>query len=158
MVCWRQIPELVKETEVAAPGLGLRLRTLEVRSPNAISSAFTALTREDVGAVVVYGSSMLNAHRARIAELAAKSRLPTMCPTTEWMDAGFVMSYGPSLNDMYRRAPYFVDRIVKGAKPSDLPAEQPTKFELVINMKTARALGLTIPPSLLTRADHVIHP
>jgi len=148
--------ELVKETEVAAPRLGLRLRTLEVRSPNAISSAFTAMTREDVGAVVVYGSSMLNAHRARIAELAAKSRLPTMCPTTEWMDAGFVMSYGPSLNDMYRRAPYFVDRIVKGAKPSDLPVEQPTKFELVINMKTARALGLTIPPSLLARADHVI--
>ena len=99
---------------------------------------------------------MLYAHRVAIAELAGKSRLPTMCPATEWMDAGFVMSYSASLNDMYRRAPYFVDRILKGAMAADLPVEQPTKFELVINLKTAKALGLTIPPSLLQRADQVI--
>ena len=98
----------------------------------------------------------MGAHRATIAELAEKSRLPTMCVAREWMDAGFVMSYSASLNDMYRRAPYFVDRILKGAKPADLPVEQPTKFELVINAKTAKALGLTIPPSLLLRVDQFI--
>jgi len=149
--------DLVKETEAAAPRLGLRLQRLEVRSPSAISSAFfTAMTRAGVGAALVYGSSMLYAHRATIAELAARSRLPVMCSTSEWMDAGFIMSYGPSLTDMYRRAPYFVDRILKGAKPADLPVEQPTKFELVINLKTAKTLGLTIPPAVLQRADQVI--
>jgi len=96
--------ELVKETEVAAPGLGLQLQSSEARSPSEIGSAFTAMTREGVGAVLVYGSSMLYARRATIAELAAKSRLLTMCPGPEWMDAGFVMSYSASLNDVYRRA------------------------------------------------------
>jgi putative ABC transport system substrate-binding protein len=148
--------ELVNDTEVVAPRLGLQLQTLEVRNGREIDNAFTAMTRERVGAVLVYGSSMLAAHRATIAELAAKSRLPTMTVAREWMDAGFVMSYGTSLNDMYQRAPYFVDKILKGAKPADLPVEQPTKFELVINLKTAKALGLTIPPSVLGRADHVI--
>jgi ABC-type uncharacterized transport system substrate-binding protein len=148
--------ELVKDTEVAAPRLGLQLRALEVRNGREIGSAFTAMSRERVGAVLVYGSSMLAAHRATIAELAAKRRLPTMSTAREWMDAGFLISYGTSLNAMYRRAPYFVDRILKGATPADLPVEQPTKFELVINAKTAKALGLTIPPSVLGRADHVI--
>ena len=148
--------QLVKETEVAAPGMGLQLRTLEVRSPSQIDSIFASMAKERVGAVLVYGSSLLYAHRARIADLATRYRLPAMCPAQEWMDAGFVMSYSPSLNDMYRRAPYFVDKILKGAKPADLPVEQPTKFGLVINLKTAKALGLTIPPSLLARADQVI--
>ena len=148
--------ELVKEAEVAAPRLGLQLHTLAARNGGEIGSAFTAMTRERVGAVLVYGSSMLAAHRATIADLAATSRLPTMCVAREWMAAGFLMSYGTSLNDMYRRAPYFVDKILKGAKPADLPVEQPTKFELVINAKTAKALGLTIPPSLLLRADQVL--
>jgi len=148
--------ELVKETELAAPRLGLQLQAFQLRSPSEISSIFTAMNREGVGAVLVYGSSMLYAHRAKIAELAVKSRLPAMGAAPEWMDAGFVMSYSPSLNDMYRRAPYFVDRILKGARPADLPVEQPTKFELVINPKTAKALGLTIPPSLLLRADRVV--
>jgi putative tryptophan/tyrosine transport system substrate-binding protein len=148
--------ELVKDTEVAAPRLGLQLQTLEARNGREIGAAFTAMTRERVGAVLVYGSSMLAAHRATIAELAAKSRLPTMSVAREWMDVGFVMSYGTSLNEMYRRAPYFVDKILKGAKPADLPVEQPTKFELVINAKTAKALRLTIPPSLLLRADQVL--
>ena len=148
--------QLVKEAEVTAPTLGLQVQTLEARNSRDVGSAFTAMTRERAGAVLVYGSSMLAAHRAAIAELAAKSRLPTMCVASEWMDAGFVMSYGPSLNDMYRRAPYFVDKILKGVKPADLPVEQPSKFELVINLKTAKALGLTIPQSLLQRADQVI--
>jgi putative ABC transport system substrate-binding protein len=148
--------ELVRDTEVAAPRLGLQLQMLAARNGREIGSAFTAMTKERVGAVLVYGSSMLAAQRATIAELAVKSRLPTMSVAREWMDAGFVMSYGTSLNDMYRRAPYFVDKILKGAKPADLPVEQPTKFELVINARTAKALSLTIPPSLLLRADQVL--
>ena len=148
--------ELVKDTEVVAPGLRLRLQALEARNGREIGSAFTAMTRERAGAVLVYGSSMLAAHRATIAELAATSRLPTTATAREWMDAGFFMSYGTSLNDMYRRAPYFVDRILKGTKPSDLPVEQPTKFDLVVNLKTAKAIGLTIPQTLLQRSDHVI--
>jgi putative ABC transport system substrate-binding protein len=148
--------ELVKDTEVAAPRLGLHLQTLEVRNGGEIGNAFMAMTRERAGAVLVYGSSMLATHRATIAELAARNRLPTMAVAREWMDAGFVLSYGTSLNDMYRRAPYFVDKILRGAKPADLPVEQPTKFELVINARTAKSLSLTIPPSLLLRADHVI--
>jgi ABC-type uncharacterized transport system substrate-binding protein len=148
--------DLVKEAEVAAPRLGLRLQAFEVRSDREIARVFAAMTRERVGAVLVYGSSMLAVHRATIGELAAKSRLPTMAVTREWIDAGFIMSYGTNLNDMYRRAPYFVDKILRGAKPADLPVEQPTKFEFVLNLKAAKALGLTIPPSLLQRADQVI--
>jgi putative ABC transport system substrate-binding protein len=148
--------QLVKETEVAAPRLGLRLHTLAARNPSEIGDAITAMAREGVGAVLVYGSSLLYARRATIVELATKSRMATMCSAAEWMDAGFVMSYGTSLNEMYRRAPYFVDKLLKGAKPADLPVEQPTKFDLIVNLKTARALGLTIPPALLARADQVI--
>ena len=148
--------QLVEETEIAAPRLGLQLQTFEVRNARDIGSALTAMTGAHVGALLVYGSSMLGANRVTIAELAAKNRLPTMAVAREWMDAGFVMSYGASLNDMYRRAPYFIDRILKGSRPADLPVEQPTKFELVINAKTAKALGLTIPQSLLLRADELI--
>ena len=148
--------ELVKETELAAPRLGLILQAFEVKSPSEISNSFRTMTREGVGAVLVYGSSMLYAHRANIVDLAVKHRLPTMGAAPEWMDAGFVMSYSPSLNDMYRRAPYFVDKILRGAQPGDLPVEQPTKFGLVISTKSAKALGLTIPPSLMLRADQII--
>jgi putative ABC transport system substrate-binding protein len=148
--------QLVKETEAAAPKLGLQVQVFEARDGREILGAFTAMARERTGAVLVYGSSMLAAERTAIADLAAKNRLPTMCPAVEWMDAGFVISYGTSLSAVYRRAPYFVDRILKGAKPGDLPVEQPTKFELAINAKTAKALGLTIPQSLLLRADQVI--
>ena len=148
--------DLVKEAEAAAPRLGLRLQVFEVRSDRGIPQVFAAMTRERVGAVLVYGSSMLAVHRATIVELAAKRRLPTMTVAREWMDAGFVMSYGPNLNEMYRRAPHFVDKILKGAKPGDLPVEQPTKFDLTINLKAAKTLGLTIPQSVLLRADRVI--
>ena len=146
----------MQETKLAAPRVGLQLQAFDVRGPSEISSIFTAMTREGVGAVLVYGSSMLYAHRAKIVDLAVKNRLSTMGAAPEWMDAGFVMSYSPSLNDLYRRAAYFVDRILRGARPADLPVEQPTKFGLVISAKSAKALGLTIPPSLLARADQVI--
>jgi ABC-type uncharacterized transport system substrate-binding protein len=148
--------QLLKETEAAAPARGLRLQALEVRSDSDIDNAFTAMARERAGAAIVYGSSILYARRAMITELAMKARLPTMCSAAEWMDAGFVISYGTSLKEMYRRASYFVHRLLTGAKPSDLPVEQPTKFELVISVKAAKALGLTIPPALLARADQVI--
>jgi putative ABC transport system substrate-binding protein len=148
--------QLVEEAERVAPRLGLQLQTFEARNVHEIGSALTAMTGARVGALLVYGSSTLAANRKTIAELAAKSRLPTMSVAREWMDAGFVMSYGASLNAMYRRAPYFIDKILKGSKPADLPVEQPTKFELVINAKAAKALGLTIPQSLLLRADELI--
>ena len=148
--------QLVKEAELAAPKLRLQVHPLEVRDARDVGTAFTTMSRERVGAVVVYGSGLLAAQRATIAGLAAKHRLPTMCVAREWMDAGFLMSYGPRLTDLYRRAPYFVDRILKGAKPGDLPVEQPSKFELVVNVRTAKALGLTMPPSLMLRADQII--
>ena len=146
----------VEEPERAASKVGVRLQILEVRSPDELDGAFAAMTRDRAGAVLIEASSMLAANRARIADLAAKRRLPTMGWFGEMVDAGILMSYSPSLSEQYRRAAYFVDRIFKGAKPADLPVEQPTKFALVINLKTAKALGLTIPQSILVRADEII--
>jgi putative ABC transport system substrate-binding protein len=114
------------------------------------------VTRERAGALLVAADGMFLLHRARIADLAAKTRLPAMYGLREYVDAGGLAVYGPSLRENFRRAATYVDKILKGAKPADLPVEQPTKFELVINLKTAKALGLTIPPSLLLRADEVI--
>jgi len=114
------------------------------------------MTSRGVGGLIVLESIIFVTHRRRIVELAAKSRLPTMYPTREFVTDGGLLFYGTALPDMHRRAAYYVDRILKGAKPADLPVEQPTKFELVINLKTAKALGLTIPHSLLLRADQVI--
>lgn len=148
--------QLVEEAEVVAPGLGLEIQSFEVRHVRDLEGAFAAMVKARANAVVVFGSSLLFAQRAMIAELAIKNRLPSMCTAREWTHAGFVMSYGPSLNDLYRRAPYFIDRILKGAKPAELPVEQPSKFELVMNMKAARALHLAIPSALLLRADEII--
>jgi putative ABC transport system substrate-binding protein len=114
------------------------------------------MTRERAGALFVLAVGMFLLHRTRVAELAAQHRLPAMYPVREFVDAGGLMVYGASLRDNFRRAATYVDKILKGAKPGDLPVEQPTKFELIINVKTAKALGLTIPPSLLSRADHVV--
>ena len=114
------------------------------------------MAKERVGGLLVVADTMFNLHRARLVELAAKSRLPAAYGTRDAVEAGGLMSYGPSLPDLFRRGATYVDKILKGAKPADLPVEQPTKFELVINLKTAKTLGLTIPPSLLLRADQVI--
>ena len=144
----------IKEVNVAARSLGVQLQLLEARGPNEFDSAFAAMTKERVGALLVH--AMLNSHRTRLADLAARSRLPAAYGVRESVEAGGLMSYGPSFLDSYRRAATYVDQILKGTKPAELPVEQPTKYELVINMKTAKALGLTIPQSVLLRADHVI--
>jgi putative ABC transport system substrate-binding protein len=114
------------------------------------------MTRARAGALTAFGSAVLFNERRRLVDLAAKNRLPAVYGLREYVDAGGLMSYGPDLADLFRRAATFVDKTLKGAKPGDLPVEQPTKFELVINLKTAKALGLTIPQSVLGRADHVI--
>ena len=146
----------IREANVAARSLGVQLQLLEARGPNEFDGAFAAMARERVGALLVLSDAMLSSHRTRLADLAARSRLPAAYGVRESVEAGGLMSYGPSFLDLYRRSAAYVDKILKGAKPADLPVEQPTKFELVINLKTAKALGLTIPQSLLQRADEVI--
>ena len=146
----------LRGTEAAARALGVQLQVLEVRSRGELDRAFTAIVRERPAGIIILSSAAFVSDRAHIAQLAAKHRLPTSAAGRALTEAGCLMSYGASQRDMARRAAYFVDKILKGAKPADIPVEQPTKFELVINMKTAKALGLTIPPSLLGRADQVI--
>jgi ABC-type uncharacterized transport system substrate-binding protein len=144
------------EMRAAAQVLGMTLQSVEIRGPNDFDTAFSAMTRERADALIAFSDPLIVLHRRRIADLAAKNRLPVMYPSREVVDAGGLMSYGPSISDMFRRAAVYVGKILKGANPADLPMEQPTKFELVINLKTAETLGLTIPQSLLIRADHVI--
>ncbi len=146
----------LREAKVAARSLGVQLQLLEARRPDEFEGAFAAMTRERAGALLVLGDGMFLLHPTRIADLAAKSRLPAMYGLREFVDAGGLMAYAHSLRDNFRRAATYIDKILKGAKPADLPVEQPTKFELVINLKTAKALGLTIPQSILIRADEVI--
>ena len=148
--------DMLKGAEVAARALGVRLQFVEARGPADFDRAFSDMTRARAGALTVLASTMFVNERRRLVDLAAKNRLPAVYPWREFVDAGGLMSYGPNLADLFRRAATYVDKILKGAKPGDLPVEQPTKFELVINLKTAKALGLTIPPSLLQRADQVI--
>jgi putative ABC transport system substrate-binding protein len=144
------------EADKVAKGLGLKLQSSEVRTPEDIDTAFASMQKERVGAFVTLPDPLLTGQRVRIADLAAKAHLPGIAAFRENAEAGTLMAYGPSLAANRRRAAVFVDKILKGAKPGDLPIEQPTKFELFINLKTAKALGLTIPPSLLQRADQVI--
>jgi putative ABC transport system substrate-binding protein len=146
----------LKRADVAARALGVRLQVVEARGPADFDRAFSDMTGARAGALTVLSGSMFFIERRRLVDLAAKHRLPAVYQVREYVDAGGLMSYGPNLADMYRRAATYVDKILKGAKPDDLPVEQPTKFELVINLKTAKALGLTIPQSLLQRADEVI--
>jgi putative ABC transport system substrate-binding protein len=148
--------DMLKEADVAARALGVRLEVIEARGPADIDRAFSDMTRVRAGALTVLPSNMFLNERRRLVDLAAKHRLPAVYTVREYVDGGGLMSYGANVADLYRRAATYVDRILKGAKPGDLPVEQPTKFELVINLKTAKALGLTIPPSLLLRADQVI--
>jgi putative ABC transport system substrate-binding protein len=144
------------ETKVAAQALGVQLQLLKVRGPQDFESAIQAATRGRAGALITLDDLLIFTHRIQIVALAAKSRLPAIYGWSTFAEAGGLMSYGPDFRDMYRQAAVFVDKILKGAKPADLPIEQPTKYELVINLKTAKALGLTIPPSVLARADEVI--
>ncbi len=144
-----------KEIEVAARPLGVQLQALEVRSLEDFESAFKAATRVKAAALLVLPTTITNTHRKRIAELAAKNRLPTVFAASQFLEGG-LMSYGPDYADLFRRAATYVDKILKGAKPAELPVEQPTKFELIINLKTAKQIGVTIPPNVLARADKVI--
>jgi putative ABC transport system substrate-binding protein len=144
------------ETEVAARALKVQLRSLEARSPGELENAFRAMTKERASAFILAPDEMLFGRRLRIVDLAAKHRLPGVYENRGYVDAGGLMSYGPSFPAIFRRAATYVDKILKGAKPADLPVEQPTRFELVVNLKTAKALGLTIPRSVLVRADQVI--
>jgi len=149
----------VRDTEVAARSLGIALSRVAVGAdPSAYEAAFVAMKRDGAGAVVVVQSSALFARYQRIAELALTHRLPSSGGSREYADAGGLMSYGADYPDLFRRTAVFVDKILKGARPADLPIEQPTRFELVINLKTAKALGLTIPQSMLIRADEIISP
>jgi putative ABC transport system substrate-binding protein len=145
-----------KETEGGAQALRIQLVPLDVRRADDFESAFPAALRARVDALIVIGDILLLTHRARIADFAARNRLPAMYSNQDYMDAGGLMSYGPNIVDMCRRAATYVDKILKGAKPGDLPIEQPTKLEFVINLRTAKALGLTIPQSVLLRADKVL--
>jgi putative ABC transport system substrate-binding protein len=148
--------QLVKETEAAGRTLRVELQLVEARSAGDLDSAFRAMSSQGAGAVLVLSDPVFTIHRARIVELAAKARLPAMYGIREAAEAGGLMSYGPDYVELGRRTATYVDRILKGAKPADLPIEQPTKFELVVNLKTAKALGLVVPPSVLGRADTVI--
>jgi putative ABC transport system substrate-binding protein len=149
-------PQGLDAAQRAARKLGVTLRTLEVREPGEFAAAFVAMRKEHLDALIVISDAMFTNQRARIVDLVAKSRLPAVYDVREFPESGGLMSYGAKVPDLFRRAAILVDKILKGAKPADLPVEQPTKFELVINLKTAKALGLTIPPAVLARADEVI--
>jgi putative ABC transport system substrate-binding protein len=146
----------IRELELAAPVLGLQLRAVEVRAPNELETAFSAMTAGRAGAFISLQQPTLDRLRSRIVDLAAKNRLPAVYPNSQYVETGGLISYAADIVAMFRRAATYVDKILKGTKPADLPVEQPTKFELVINLKAAKQIGLTIPPNVLARADKVI--
>jgi putative ABC transport system substrate-binding protein len=148
--------DMFKGAEVAARALGVRLQFVEARGPADFERAFSDMIRANADALTVRPAPMFISERRRLVDLAAKNRLPAVYAWREFVDAGGLMAYGPTGADLYQRAATYVDKILRGAKPADLPVEQPTKFELSINLKTAKALGLTIPQSVLGRADHVV--
>jgi putative ABC transport system substrate-binding protein len=148
--------QVLREMDLAAGALKMKLQYLDVLSLKDIESAFQAAGKGRAGAVLVLQSPVTGSHRKQLADLAVKSRLPTIYPRSDFVEDGGLMSYGASFVDLSRRAATYVDKILKGAKPADLPVEQPTKFELIINLKAAKQIGLTIPPNVLVRADKVI--
>lgn len=148
--------DALKEAEVAAQSLGLKLQPLEVQGPNDLEGVFQAANKGRAGALMTIGDPVTFTHRKRVADLALKNRLATIHGQIQFAEAGGLIVYGPNDADMYRRAATFVDKILKGAKPADLPVERPVKFDLIINLKTAKQIGITIPPNLLVRADKVI--
>jgi len=147
---------VLKEMELAAGALKVKLQNLDVLSPKDIETAYRAASKGRAQAVLVRGGPVLTSQRTQVVELAVKSRLPAIYNVAEFVEAGGLMTYSASITDLYRRAATYVDKILKGAKPADLPVEQPTKFELIINLKAAKQIGLTIPPNVLVRADKVI--
>jgi putative ABC transport system substrate-binding protein len=146
----------VEETQAAARSLGIELQLLEVRNPSDVERAFATANAGRANAMVVLDDPFIHSHQARIIELAANHRLPAICGTREYADEGGLMAYGPNRPDLYRRSAVFLDKILKGAKPADIPVEQPTRFELIVNLKTAKALGLDLPTALTYLADEVI--
>ncbi|HEY1232274.1 MAG TPA: ABC transporter substrate-binding protein [Candidatus Binatia bacterium] len=148
--------EMLKETELAAAALGLQIQPAEVRSPSEVEAAFRKSSRARPDAGLVLAGAVIFSERKKIADLSLRSRLPMIFPQSEYVEDGGLMSYAPSYPDLFRRAATYVDKILKGAKPADLPVEQPTKFEMIINLKTAKQIGLAIPPIVLARADRVI--
>jgi putative ABC transport system substrate-binding protein len=147
---------ILKELEVAAGSLRVRLQPFGVATPEEIESAVTTMTRNGADALITLDDPFTSLQSRRIADLALQHRLPTVSTARLYPENGALMSYGARFDDLFKRAATYVDKILKGAKPGDLPVEQPTKFELVVNLKTARALGITVPPTLLARADEVI--
>jgi putative tryptophan/tyrosine transport system substrate-binding protein len=146
----------IKEMELASQSLGLQLDVLEVRGPDEIETAFESAKIKRVEALLIPASSLLVGFRRRVNDLAAQHNLPAICFAPSWAEDGCLLAYGPDISDNFRRAATYVDKILKGAKPAELPIEQPSKFEFVINLKTAKQIGLTIPPNVLARADRVI--
>ena len=149
-------PQALREVELAAKAFGVKLQYLDVLSPKDIETAFRAAGKARADGVVVLGGPVFNSRRTLLADLAAKSRLLAIYPRPEFVEAGGIITDGVNINDQYRRAATYVDKILKGAKPADLPVEQPVKFELIINLKAAKQIGLTIPPNVLVRADRVM--
>jgi putative ABC transport system substrate-binding protein len=148
--------QTIKEVELAGKKFGLKFQYFDVLVLSDIEVAFRAAKAEGADAVLLLGGYLFNSHPTHVAAQAEKSRIPTMYQGSEYVEAGGLMSYGTNIADLFRRAAVYVDKILKGAKPADLPVEQPTKFELIINLKTAKQIGLTIPPHVLARADRVI--
>jgi putative ABC transport system substrate-binding protein len=144
------------DMEAPAKALGVKIQSLEVRSLEDIASAFARAKREGAQALITTPHSLITSQQRQVLDFAAKNRLPAMYPASEFVEAGGLMSYGPNYADLWRRAADFVDRILKGAKPADIPVEQPKKFEFIVNLKAAKQIGLTIPPNALVRADKVI--
>jgi putative ABC transport system substrate-binding protein len=146
----------LRETELAAGAVGVQIHYLDVRIPEDIETAFRESTKRRPDAAVVLAGSVIFSQRTRVAGLAVKNRLPVIFPQSEYVEDGGLLSYAPNYPDLFQRAATYVDKILKGAKPADLPVEQPTKFEFIINLKAAKQIGLTIPPNVLARADRVI--
>ena len=148
--------QALKETELAAQAFGVQLHHVDILDRKDIENAFRAATKGRADAALVFTSPVLNLQRKQVVDLAAKNRLPAIYPRADYVEDGGLMTYSVNINDLYRRSATYVDKILKGAKPADLPVEQPTKFEFIINLKAAKQIGLTIPPNVLARADRVI--
>jgi putative tryptophan/tyrosine transport system substrate-binding protein len=148
--------EELRETQAAAKKLGVDIQALHVLEPEQFELAYAAMTKERAQALIIFSGSFTNAHRRVLLDLAAKIRIPTMCANPIWAEAGGLISYGHDGRDQWRRAAGYVDKVLKGTKPADLPVQQPMRIELVVNLKTAKEIGVAIPPNVLARADRVI--